>query len=174
MLLSFFIPIVYAKPHFLCITAPQSVKLHTVMKMKGSKDLLSSILKTTQMGQIGIRCVLKAPLETKLRTALKDQLKEYDSIETEAHALAANRGWELEELDPAVKFMSRAMTRSMLSFGNVNSKTAAMMINGNTRGMIKSLKNLHQFNNSDERVSTLSQKLLDCETANIKQMQGFL
>jgi len=145
-----------------------------VMKMKGSKDLLSSILKTTQMGQIGIRCVLKAPLETKLRTALKDQLKEYDAIETEAHALAANRGWELEELDPAVKFMSRAMTRSMLSFGNVNSKTAAMMINGNTRGMIKSLKNLHQFNNSDERVSTLSQKLLDCETANIKQMQGFL
>jgi hypothetical protein len=144
------------------------------MNMKGSKDLLSSILKTTQMGQIGIRCVLKVPLETKLRSALKDQLKEYDTIEQEAHALAGNRGWELEELDPAIKFMSRAMTRSMLSFGNVNSKAAAMMINGNTRGIIKSLKNLHQFNNSDERVSTLSQKLLDCETANIKQMQGFL
>ena len=110
------------------------------------------------MGQIGIRCVLKAPLKTTLRTALKSQLQEYDSIEQEAHALAANRGWELEELDPAIKFMSRAMTRSMLSFGNVNSKAAAMMINGNTRGMIKSLKNLHQFNNSDERVSTISQK----------------
>lgn len=126
------------------------------------------------MGQIGIRCVLKAPLQTTLRTALKSQLHEYDAIEQEAQSLAANRGWELEELDPSVKAMARLMTRSMLSFGNVNSKAAAMMINGNTRGMIKSLKNLHQFNYSDERVATLSQKLLDCETANIKQMQGFL
>lgn len=144
------------------------------MIMKGSKDLLSSVLKTTQMGQIGIRCVLKAPVQSSLRAALKSQLQEYDAIEQEAHALAANRGWELEELDPAVKVMSRFMTRSKLSFGNVNSKAAAMMINGNTRGMIKSLKNLHQFNHSDERVAGISQKLLDCETANIRQMQGFL
>ena len=126
------------------------------------------------MGQIGIRCVMKAPVHANLRSALRSQLQEYDAIEQEAHALASNRGWSLEELDPAVKFMSRLMTRSMLSFGNVNSKVAAMMINGNTRGMIKSLKNLHQFNHSDERVSGLAQKLMDCETANIRQMQGFL
>ena len=126
------------------------------------------------MGQIGIRCILNAPVNATLRTALKSQLREYDSIEQEAHALASHRGWTLEELDPSIKMMSRLMTKSMLSFGNINSKAAAMMINGNTRGMIKSYKNLHQFNHSDERVSTLSQKLLDCETANIKQMQGFL
>ena len=66
------------------------------------------------------------------------------------------------------------MTRTRLSFGNIDSKTAAMMIQGNTRGMIKGLKNIHQFTASDERVNTLSQKLLDCEAANIKQMQGFL
>ena len=142
--------------------------------MKGSKDLLSSILKTTQMGQIGIRCVLNTPLQAGLRTALKSQLEEYDSIEQEAHALAAKRGWELEELNPAIKFMSGAMTKSMLSFGNANSKAAAMTINGNTKGMIKSLKNLHQFNHSDERVSALAQKLLDCEIENIRQMQGFV
>lgn len=144
------------------------------MNMKGSKDLLSSILKTTQMGQIGIRCVLKSPLQAGLRTALKSQLQEYDSIEQEAHSIASLRGWELEELNPAIKGMSQLITHSKLSFGNVNSKAAAMMINGNTRGMIKSLKNLHQFNHSDETVSNLSQKLLDCEIANIRQMQGFL
>lgn len=142
--------------------------------MKGSKDILSSILKTTQMGQIGIRSVLKAPLRAQLRTALKDQLKEYDSIEQEAHSIASQRGWELEELDPAIKAMSNMMTKMQLSFGNVNSKAAAMMITGNTRGMIKSLKNLHQFSSSDERVSILSRKLLDCEEENIRQMQGFV
>lgn len=144
------------------------------MNMKGSKDLLSSILKTTQMGQIGIRSVLKSPLQAGMRSALKSQLREYDSIEQEAHRIASTRGWELEELNPAIKGMSNMMTRTKLSFGNIDSKAAAMMINGNTKGMIKSLKNLHQFNYSDETVSNLSQKLLDCEIANIRQMQGFL
>ncbi len=142
--------------------------------MKGSKDLLSSVLKTTQMGQIGIRSVLKRPVRASMQNALKSQLQEYDSIEREAHNLAQSRGWELEELDPAVKAMANMMTRTQLSFGNVDSKAAAMMINGNTRGMIKGLKNLHHYNNSDERVAVLTQKLLDCEKANIRQMQGFL
>lgn len=144
------------------------------MNMKGSKDLLSSILKTTQMGQVGIRCVLKSPLQASLRTELNKQLQQYDTIEQEAQAIASRRGWTLEELDPTVRTMAGMMTRARLSYGNRNSKTAAMMIQGNTRGMIKSLKNMHQFHSSDESVSRLSQKLLDYETANIKQMQGFL
>lgn len=148
--------------------------LYWVMKMKGSKDLLSSILKTTQMGQVGIRAVLKTQLRANMQTALRSQLKEYDAIEQEAQALASSRGWELEQLDPAVKGMADMMTRMRLSYGNTNSKAAAMMIQGNTRGMIKGLKNLHHYNNSDERVAVLSRKLLDCEQENIKQMQGFV
>ena len=142
--------------------------------MKGSKDILSSILKTTQMGQVGIRSVLNSANQPGLRNALRSQLAEYDEIEREAHTIAAARGWELEELDPAVKGISNVMSRTKLSFGNVDSKIAAMMIEGNTKGMIKSLKNMHQFKKNDSQVSTLSQKLLDCETANIKQMQGFV
>lgn len=142
--------------------------------MKGSKDLLSSILKTTQMGQIGIRSVLKAPIRASLRSALNSQLEEYDAIEREAHKIAQLRGWELEELDPAIKGMTNMMVKAQLVFGNADSKVAAMMIQGNTKGMIKSLKNLHQFNNSDQRISILTQKLLDTESANIRQMQGYL
>ena len=148
--------------------------IFTVMHMKDSKDLLSSILKTTQMGQIGIRSVLKNSMRNSLRCALKSQLEEYDSIEKEAHIIATSRGWELEELDPKIKGMVNLKVRAQLILGDTDSKIAAMMIHGNTRGMIKSLKNLHQFNHSDQRVSVLSQRLLDCENANIKQMQGYL
>ena len=144
------------------------------MKVKDSKDILSSILKTTQMGQVGIRCVMKLPLRSTLRTALKEQLEDYDAIEQEAQSIASSRGWVLEELDPATKQMAKMVTRTRLAFGNVDSKVAAMMIQGNTRGIIKGYKNIHQFYNSDERISVLSQKLLDCESANVKQMQGFL
>ncbi len=142
--------------------------------MKNSKELLSSILKTTQMGQVGIRSVLDTCMQPGLRKALEDQLHEYDSIETEAHQIATQRGWELSELDPAVRVMSDMMTRMKLNGKNTDSKIADMMINGNTKGMIKSLKTIHKFQGQDERVDILSQKLLDCETANIRQMQGYL
>ncbi len=142
--------------------------------MKNSKDLLASVLKTTQMGQIGIRSVLKNPLRATLKTALKSQLEEYDAIEKEALSIAAARGWKLEDLDPAIKSMTDIMVKTKLYFGDMDSKAAALMIQGNTRGMIKSLKNLHHINNSDQRISLLTQKLLDCEEENIRQMQGFL
>ena len=145
-----------------------------VIKMKNSKQILSSLLKTTQMGQIGIRSVLDTSMRPSLRKALESQLQEYDSIESEAHAIATQRGWELPELDPAVRAMSNMMTRMKLVGQNADSKIADMMIQGNTRGMVKGLKDIHQFAQQDEQVSSLSQKLLDTQTANIRQMQGYL
>lgn len=144
------------------------------MYMKGSKDLLSSVLKTTQMGQVGIRSVLKSHVGIGLQAALKSQLREYDTIEREANNLAADRNWKVKELDPAIEAMTDMMTRTRLSFGDIDSKAAAMMIQGNTRGLIKSLKNLHHYDHSDEAISDLTRKLLKCEKENIQQMQGFV
>ena len=145
-----------------------------MMKMKDSKDILSSIVKTTQMGQIGIRSVLNAPLRAGLKDALRSQLREYDAIEREALELAAMRGWTLKQLDPTVKHMTNMMSKAHLCLGNSSSKAAAMMIQGNTKGIIKGYKNLNQFAVPDERIAILSRKLLDCEQANIRQMQEFL
>lgn len=142
--------------------------------MNSSKEMLASLLKTTQMGQVGIRSVLDTTMRPGLRKALESQLREYDSIETELHRVATQRGWELRELDPAVRVMTDMATRTRLAWGNTDSKIAGMMIQGNTRGMITGLKNIHQFNKQDEQISLLSRKLIDCETANIRQMQSFL
>lgn len=142
--------------------------------MKGSKDVLSSIIKTAQMGQIGIRSVLNSPLRANLKDALRSQLHEYDIIEREALALAESRGWTLKQQDPAIQTMTNMMTKARLSFGDISSKAAAMMIQGNTRGIIKGYKNLNQYAVPDERISQLARKLLDCEKENVQQMQGFL
>ncbi len=142
--------------------------------MKGSKDLLSSALKTAQMGQVGIRCVMNLSLAPDLQKALKSQLREYDTIEQKAQSLAYTRGWTLEELDPTLKTMAKMVSRMKLSHGNINSKVAAMTIEGNTRGMIKGYKNLNQYNRSDSDVTELTEILLDCEKENIQQMQGFV
>lgn len=126
------------------------------------------------MGQVGIRSVLDAQMRPGLRSALQAQLKEYDLLESEAHTLAAQRGWEPEELDPAVRAMSNMMVRMRLSMGRNDSRIADMMIQGNTKGMIKGLRMLHKMPKEDSQITALSQKLLDTENANIQQMQKFL
>ena len=142
--------------------------------MKDNKAILTSILKTSQMGQVGIRSVLETSMRPGLRKALESQLREYGDIESQASAIASQRGWELKDLDPALRFMADRMTRLKLVRKNSDSRIADMMIQGNTQGMIKGLRDIHQFCGSDCQINTLSQKLLDCETANIRQMQGYL
>ena len=142
--------------------------------MNTNQQMLSSILKTTQMGQVGIRCVMNSVTGPELRKALQSQLQEYDKIEDEAHAIARQHGWQLPELQQATKVMSTAMSRMKMCFDSSDSKIADMMIQGNTRGMVTSLKDQHRWNSTDDRIKALSQKLLDSEDANIRQMQPFL
>ena len=142
--------------------------------MKQNQEVLSTLLKTIQIGQTDIRSVLDTTMRSSLRNALKDQLQEYDSIETEAYTLALQRGWDLVELDPGRRFLRDRMNRMKLNSRNTDSRIADILIQGNTKGMIRGLKNLHQFEGLDHQVKILSQKLLDCETAHIRQMQGFL
>lgn len=143
--------------------------------MKNNMELLSSVLKTTQMGQTGIRCVMNYAIRADLKDELKSQLREYDAIEQEAHAIANLRGWELRELDTTAKAMAKACAKANLVGSRKDSKIAAMMINGNTRGMIKTIKNQHHSTHKhDAKIDQLTQKLLDCERANIRSMQGYL
>ncbi len=145
-----------------------------VMNMKTNKEILCSILKTTQMGQVGIRSVQDQAEKAELKQALASQLREYDQIENEARELARQRGWQLKELNQGVVTMSEMMSRAMLTGGNRDSKIAGMMIQGNTRGVIKGLKNAHRHGHPDCKVSTLAEKLLSTEDRNIAEMRPFL
>lgn len=142
--------------------------------MKDSKQLLACVLHTTQMGQTGIRSVRDNVVRPGLKQELAQQLKEYDSIEKEALRLAASRGWSLTDVNPAVRKMSDMMSRARLMGGDVDSKIAGMLIQGNTRGMILGIRNLHRSSGADAAVTQLAQKLLDRENINIQKSQSFL
>lgn len=142
--------------------------------MKQNQQFLSGLLKTIQMGQVEIRSVLDTSLGSNLRSTLEQQLREYDSIETEAYTIALQRGWELPELDPGRRFLKDRFTRMKLNGRNTDSRIADILIQGNTKGMIQGLRSLHQIEAGDQQIRILTQKLLDCETAHIRQMQSFL
>ena len=142
--------------------------------MKPNQQVLSALLKTIQLGQVQIRSILDTSLGSGLRSTLEKQLREYKSMETEACTLALQRGWELPELDPGVRFLKDRITRMKLNGRSTDSRIADILILGNTKGMIQGLKQLHQLGEQDPQIRILSQKLLDCETAHIRQMQAYL
>ena len=142
--------------------------------MKTNEDMLSHILKTTQMGQSGIRCVMDYAQNDELRNALKASLQEYDEIEKEALNIAGKHNYNVNELAPVTKKMASMMSKMKLQYGDAQSKIADMMILGNTRGIIKGIRNQHQWEQRDDSVDALTQRLLEYENDNINEMKKFL
>ncbi len=142
--------------------------------MLSNEKHLEAILHCAQMGQTGIRAVLPKAVGADLKKELHSQLEEYDAIEKQAQQIAHNRRWKLNGLSPAIKTMSSAMSRARLMAGNRDSQIAGMLIQGNTRGMITTLKNQHRSGNSDPFIKDLSQKLLNAEAVNIQKTQSYL
>ena len=142
--------------------------------MTDNVKLLSSIIKTTHIAQIRIRCIIDTAVCSELRNILKIQLRKYNSIEREARSVANARGWEFEPVCTTARVNVIIITKIQLLFWGIESRIAAMVIKASTEGIIKCIQNKHSLKQSDASVAILSEKLLDCETANIEKLQGFL
>ena len=113
-------------------------------------------------------------IQPPLRALLEKQLQEYESIASDAHFIASQRGWDLTDTDPVLLLLESFRIRLKLALRNCESQIADMLIRRNTRGMIRGLRDLHRFLQRDGAISLLTQRLLDCETAGIRQLQTFL
>ncbi len=142
--------------------------------MKNDHQILNDIIKTSQMGINGINVVMPKTTQPALRQALKVQRREYSDMEQQAKLLCQQRGYPIDQLSPISRKMGALMSRGQLLLGDPNSKIAGMMIQGNTRGMILSLKSMHQNPAPEEAVAQLAQRMLDTEKQNIISMEGFL
>jgi len=142
--------------------------------MKENEKILTQINKITQMGQYGINQVMAKTNQPALRQALKCQRIDYAKIEKEAKNLAANKKMHIKNLSPVAKHMSKVSANMQLTGPNVDSKIAGMMIQGCTRGVIKSLKGVHRCKDPDPAVAKLAQKLLETQHNGVQNMKGFL
>ena len=62
--------------------------------MNKNQILLSTVHKTTQQSQIGIRSILDTAIHPQLRSILEQQLLEYEALETEACCIAVAPQWK--------------------------------------------------------------------------------
>lgn len=143
--------------------------------MQNDISMLNSIRKTTQMGCYGIRTVLEETEDHEIREALRSQLAEYENIYSEADRLLREREGRVKNVSPLARYSSAMSAKMKVRMSDdPTSKIAELMLQGNTRGMIKSVQNIRSMGLLDPKVSGLSNRLLQTEQANIDQMKGFL
>lgn len=143
--------------------------------MENDIMMLQSIRKASQMGRFGIQSVINETCNRSLRGALRSQLSEYSQIFSEADTLLRDRGAERRDIGAMAKlgaFMTSKM--KVRTREDATAAIAEMLIQGNTRGMIKSMNNIRSMGILDPKVSCLSGRLLQTEQANIDQMKPFL
>ena len=143
--------------------------------MENDIPMLNSIRRATQMGCYGIKNVMNETVNRDFRNVLRSQLNEYEQIYTEADRLLRDRGGRPHDLHPMAKYGSALSAKMRVRTSlDPTAKIAEMMLQGNTRGMIKSMHNIRTMGVLDPKVSTLSKRLLQTEQANFNQMKAYL
>ena len=137
--------------------------------------MLNAIRQTTEMGCYGIKSVLNETANREFRGALRAQYDEYAQNYEEADRLIRERGGRIKDLNPMAKYGS-AMTSKMRVRASIDptAKIAELMLQGNTRGMIKSMHNIRTMGNLEPQVASLSRRLLQTEQNTINQMKHYL
>lgn len=137
-------------------------------------ELLDYVHKSTEMGRYGILTVMNSAGEPELHAALEQQLEEYERLSSAAAKMLQERGKRPKGLGGMAKLSSQVSAKVQTMLDPSPEKIAEMMIQGNTMGMTKSLRHLHDYHGGDNRVRGLADKLLKTEEANIEQMKPFL
>lgn len=137
-------------------------------------QMLNQIRQTTQMGQVGIRAVRKYTPTSAFDNAMQTQYVEYDRICKDADKLLAKHCGTPKNLSPLAKAGAAMSARFIARTDEKGSQIAKMMIEGNTKGMIKSLHGLHSLQPKDKQVTALAERLLQTEIDNIESMKRYL
>lgn len=143
--------------------------------MQNDISMLNSIRRTTQMGCYGIQTALEESQDHEIQAALHSQLQEYENIYGEADRLLREREGRAKNVNPLARYGSMMSSKMKIrTSGDPTAKIAELMLQGNTRGMIKSMHNIRTMGLLDPKVSGLSNRLLQTEQANIDQMKQYL
>ena len=141
--------------------------------MKDDCTLLNHIRQTTEMGVDGIDSVIQYADGT-FRQALEQQRIEYNKIHSSADQLLRKHGGRPEDVSAFAKWSSELSSGVKTMMDSSQSNIADMMIRGNTMGVTKGLQTMRECNVSDTAVTSLANKLIATEQANINQMKKFL
>lgn len=136
--------------------------------------MLNEIRKGTDMGIVGIDCIIDAVDDEGIRNVLDEQRSEYQQIYNDADRLIETAGAKKRNLSPLARYGAIMASKMKQTIDGSPARIAEMMIQGNTKGLIKSYRCRRELHPTDPKTRELAEKLLQTEVHNIEQMKQFL
>jgi len=143
--------------------------------MNKDVEFLDYIYQNAEMGLVGIDKIIDKVENEDLEKLILEQRAEYHHIMEEAQDIYKKYGKDEKELSKLTKISSNIMTDMMLMAkkGETN-LIAKMMIEGSNKGIIAITEKLNNFQDCDDEIKTLAEKLLATEQHNLDELKKYL
>lgn len=137
-------------------------------------EFLNLIYKNAEMGIIGIENIISKVKEEELEKVLIKEKNEYLNICKEAESILKKYGKKDEEISMMAKISTKVMSEMNLLKDNSSKNIAKMMLEGTNKGIIEITEKLNNYDNTDEEIVNLANKLKVIEESNIEELKKYL
>ena len=144
------------------------------MKVNIHIEFLNYIYQNAEMGIVGINDIISKVQDEKFEKILKEQKSDYENICKEAKDILKKYGKEQKELNKMAKISSYMMCMMKTMNDTSTSNLAKMMMEGSNKGIIEITEKLNNFQEQDEEIVDLANKLLETEQNNLDNLKEFL
>ena len=142
--------------------------------MNENIEFLNYIYQNAEMGVKGINQIIERVNNASLAILMEEQKEEYESIMNESREIYKKYGKDEQELSALAKVSSTIMTEMMMMTKHEDNKIAKMMIEGSNKGIIEITEKLNHYQNADEEIKALAEKLLATEQHNLDELKKYL
>lgn len=144
------------------------------MQKNKETEVLNSIYRGARTGSQAISDLLPKAENSRFRSDLQTQEKEYNGISTEAANMLINMGTEPEPVGAVKKAGMKMAVEMNTALNNETSYLAQLMIKGSTTGITNMTKVLNNYENPNPQVEALAQRLIKTEQQNIDRLKVYL
>ena len=137
-------------------------------------EFLNYIYQNAQMGIVGIDDIITKVEDKEFEKLLNEQKADYENICNEAIQILKKYGKEQKELNKMTKMSSYMMVKMKTMTDCSTSNLAKMMMEGSNKGIIEITEKLNNYEEKDEEIVSLANKLLETEQNNLDDLKKFL
>lgn len=142
--------------------------------MDANAEFLNYIYQNAKMGTETIGQLLDIAEEKDFKEVLGSQYREYEAIEKEAERLLKERDKEEKDISLYQKVSAYIMINVKTLTNKSASHIAEMMIQGSTMGIIDIIKNSRKYQEAEQPIRELGQRLLAFEENNVNECKKFI
>ena len=144
------------------------------MEKNENIEFLNYIYQNAEMGVIGIDNIENNIDNKDLEKVIEEQRADYEKIMEETLEIFKKYGREKTDLNAMAKMSSKMMSKWKLAKDSTSQAIAKMMIEGSNKGIIEITEKINAYQDKDEEIKNLANKLLEIEQKNLENLKKFL